>query len=73
MKIKNKFENKKNFRYFNIRNFEIPKYRRFYIWSLQMLTPAPFFRRTLKLFEEIFQFFAFLLEDPQRFLTTFFT
>ena len=27
-------------RYFNIRDFEISKYRPFYIWSFQMLTPT---------------------------------
>ena len=28
------------FRYFNIRNFEISKYRSFYISSVQILTPT---------------------------------
>ena len=28
------------FRYFNIRIFEIPKYRSFYIWSFQILYPT---------------------------------
>ena len=28
------------FRYFNIRNFEIPKYWSFYISSFQILTPT---------------------------------
>ena len=42
--MKKKFENKDIewliFRYFNIRNFEISKYRSFYISSFQILTPA---------------------------------
>ena len=29
------------FRYFNIRNFKIPKYRSSYIWSFQILYPLP--------------------------------
>ena len=28
------------FRYFNIRIFEIPEYRSFYIWSFQILYPT---------------------------------
>ena len=44
VKRKNKFENieksNNSTHYFYIRNFEIPKYRPFYIWSLQMLTPT---------------------------------
>ena len=39
IKIKNKFEIKKSnniFLSFNIRNFEIPKYRSFHIWLFQM-------------------------------------
>ena len=44
-KIKNKFKNGKieqfAFRYFYIRNFEIPKNEPFYIWSFQILTPTP--------------------------------
>ena len=31
------------FRYFDIRNFEIPEYRSFYIWSFQILYTTPFF------------------------------
>ena len=41
MKVKNKFKNKKSnniFHSFNVRNFEIPKHRSFYIWLFQMLT-----------------------------------
>ena len=49
VKIKNKFQNEKiewfDFRYFHIRNFEIPKYRPFYIWSFQMLILTNFFFR----------------------------
>ena len=44
-KFKKKFENKiiewLIFLYFNFRNFEISKYRLFYISSLQILTPSP--------------------------------
>ena len=29
------------FRYFNIRNFEIPEYRSFYIWTFKILSPPP--------------------------------
>ena len=36
-----KFEDKTIFRYFNIRNFKIPKYRSFYISSFQILNPTP--------------------------------
>ena len=39
---KTKFDNETIFRYFNIRNFEIPKYRSFYISSFQILTPTRF-------------------------------
>ena len=43
---KKKFENKMIewfiFLHFNIRNFEISKYRSFYISSFQILTPTPF-------------------------------
>ena len=44
-KWKKKFENKiidrLIFLYFNIRNFEISKYRSFYISSFEILTPTP--------------------------------
>ena len=32
------------FRYFNIRSFEIPEYRSFYIWSFYILYPTRFFQ-----------------------------
>ena len=35
-----KYYRKLIFRYFNIRNFKIPKYRSFDISSFQILTPA---------------------------------
>ena len=41
MNTKKRIRQEKNdqliFRYFNTRNFEIPKYQPFYIWSLQMM------------------------------------
>ena len=46
-KFKNKFKNitteYHTFRYFDIRNFEIPKYWSFYISSFQILTPTLIF------------------------------
>ena len=41
-KINSKIKLSNIFRYFNIRNFEIPKYWSFYISSFQILTPTPF-------------------------------
>ena len=32
-----------DFSYFNIRNFEIPKYRPFYVLSFQILTPTQYY------------------------------
>ena len=44
-KIRKSFENETIdqliFRYFNIRNFEISKYRSLYISSFEILTPTP--------------------------------
>ena len=39
-KINSKIKLLNNFRYFNIRNFEILKYWSFYILSFQILTPT---------------------------------
>ena len=39
-KINSKIKLSKIFRYFNIRNFEIPKYWSFYILLFQILTPT---------------------------------
>ena len=42
-KFKNKMIEQLIFRYLNIRNFIILKYRSFYILSLQIFTPTPKF------------------------------
>ena len=39
-KYDNKIIGKLIFRYFNIRNFEIPKFQSFYISSFKILTPT---------------------------------
>ena len=39
-KFINKIIEKLIFRYFNIRNFKIPKYRSFYIWQFQIFCPT---------------------------------
>ena len=47
-KIENKTAEKLIFHYVYIRNFQIPKYRSFYISSVKILTPTLFYLYKLK-------------------------
>ena len=73
-KINSKIKLSNIFRYFIIRNFEIPKYWSFYILSSQILTPTQKLanfeivcRLIIFLFSELLNFELFLIFQIQQF------